>query len=431
MRRPVRAAVVAVPLSLLVTATLAAPSMAAGRSPDRAFALLTTFEVPGEGGVAEIMAVTPDGRTLLYTDSQQEQVGVVDLRRPQAPVQVGAVPVGGEPTSVGVTKDGRYALVSVDTSESAADPSGHLAVVDLRTLGVVRELDLAGQPDSVAVSPRGDVAAIAVENERDEELEVDGVEGGLPQPPAGHLAVVELGGQPSSWSVDLVDLTGLDGALYADDPEPEYVDIDAAGTAAVTLQENNAIALVDLGSRQVLRSFSAGEVVRTDADVEDDGVVAFDDPLTAPREPDAVQWTPDGNLLTADEGDLAEEPSGGRGWTVFSPTGEVVSSSGAGAEQALAAAGRYPDGRSDDKGAELEGAEVASLLGGSYAFLGAERGDAVLVYRFEDESAPRLVEVLPTGDAPEGLLAVQRQGLFLASNEDDGTISVFRARAGR
>jgi hypothetical protein len=33
--------------------------------------------------------------------------------------------------------------------------------------------------------------------------------------------------------------------------------------------------------------------------------------------------------------------------------------------------------------------------------------------------------VLKTGDAPEGLPAVPNRGLFLASNEDDGTLSVF------
>lgn len=194
----------------------------------------------------------------------------------------------------------------------------------------------------------------------------------------------------------------------------------------MTLQENNAVALVDLRTRTVVGSFSAGTVTRFDADTSDDGTIAFDDPFTGPCEPDAVQWTPKGNLITADEGDLAAEPSGGRGWTVFSPEGDVVATSGAAAEQALAAAGRYPDGRSDDKGAEFEGVEVAALYGTSYAFIGSERGDAVLVYDLADEGAPELLQVLPTGDAPEGLPAVKRGHLFLTSNEDDGTISVFQ-----
>lgn len=218
--------------------------------------------------------------------------------------------------------------------------------------------------------------------------------------------------------------------------------MNADGTAAVTLQENNAVALVDLHRGTVVGSFSAGTVHRTDADLTDDGVASFTEDLTAPREPDGVQWTAGGNLVTANEGDLAAEPSGGRGWTVFSPTGGVLWDAGASAEQALADAGRYPDGRSDDKGAEFEGAEVAAFGGLSlgrhrfreptpYAFIGSERGDAVLVYDLTDELAPRLTQVLPTGEAPEGVLALPQSDLLLTSDEDAGTLSVFRFTRGR
>jgi DNA-binding beta-propeller fold protein YncE len=413
-----------VPAAALVLGSSLAPAVAAPGRPAPAFTELATVEVSGE--VAEILAVTPDGRTLLYTDSAAEEVGLIDLTRPERPVQLGVVPVDGEPTSVTVTRDGRYALVVVDTSASFAEPSGELSVIDLRTRTIVATVPLGGQPDSIALSPKGSTAAVAIENQRDEDEVVDGVEGGLPQTPPGYLAVVDLHGAPAGWTVDRVELTGLEGALYPSDPEPEYVDIDRDGIAAVTLQENNAVALVDLSTRSVVGSFSAGSVTRGDADTTEDGAAVFDDALVAPREPDAVQWTPEGNLVTADEGDLAAEPSGGRGWTVFSPGGDVLHASGASAEQALAAAGRYPDGRSRDKGAEFEGAEVATLRSTTYAFIGSERGDAVLVYDVDDETAPRLLQVLPTGDAPEGLLAVQRQQLFLTSNEDDGTISIFR-----
>lgn len=422
LRYPYRstfAVLAAVPLALtaLPGQGLASP----GR--DRRFVPVSTFEVTGE--VAEILAATPDGRTVLYTDSASQELGFVDLSRPAQPRQLGALPLGGEPTSVALTRHGRYALVAVDTSPSLSAPSGSLMVVELKTRRVIRSIDLGGQPDSVAVSPDGRFAAIAIENQRDEDLVVDGVEGGLPQAPAGFLTVVELRGRISSWTADRVDLTGLDGATFPEDPEPEYVDI-RDGIAAVTLQENNAVALVDLAGRRVVSSFSAGAVTRADADTADDDVTAFDDALQAPREPDAVQWTAGGNLVTADEGDLADEPSGGRGWTIFDPAGRIVYSAGGSAERALAAEGLYPDARSDDKGAEFEGAEVARLRGQDLIFIGSERGDAVLVYdAADDESAPRLLQVLETGDRPEGLLALTRRGLFLTGNEGDGTISVF------
>lgn len=420
----------AVPALLAAGVGLAAASVSpasADRAPRPLFTPAATFAVDGD--VAEILAVTPDGRTVLYTDSSQQRIGFVDLADPSAPVQTGTLAMGGEPTSVAVTGRGRYAVVAVDTTAGRfTTPSGALAVVDLRTRSVVHRLDLGGQPDSVAVSPDGRVAAVAVENQRDEELVVDGVEGGLPQPPAGYLAVVRLQGPPARWRVDRVDLTGLPGAAFADDPEPEYVDVDRHHRAAVTLQENNAVVVVDLDRLEVTGSFSAGTVERDDADVVDDGIVAFDDRLVAPREPDGVQWTREGNLLTADEGDLAAEPSGGRGWSVFRPDGRLLHTSGAAAEKALAAVSRYPDSRSDDKGAELEGAEVTRLGDRDLAVLGSERGDAVLVYDVDDERRPVLLQVLATGDSPEGILAVPRRGLLLTANEGDGTISVFRSR---
>jgi len=372
------------------------------------------------------VTATPDEKTLIYTDSATGDIGLVDIRTPAAPRQITTIPTGGSPTSVAVTRDGRRALVAVDTTTDLAAPAGHLAVIDLRSRRVVATVDLGGQPDSIALTKNGRTAAIAIENQRDEEVLVDGVEGGLPQLPAGFLSVVDLHGPASRWTADRVDLTGLRGAAFADDPEPEFVDINADGEAAVTLQENNAIAIVDLERRKVVRSFSAGTVTRTDADLLDDDVISFVQPLTAPREPDAVQWTDDGNLVTADEGDLAAEPSGGRGWTVFSPRGRVLYSPGSSAEMALAEAGRYPDGRSDDKGAEFEGVEVADYKrAGDVLFVGSERGNAVLVYGFERETRPKLAQVLEVGAAPEGLVALERRGLFVVSNEDDGTLSVF------
>ncbi|QXG75672.1 hypothetical protein KUM42_18020 [Modestobacter sp. L9-4] len=413
-------------LALSALALVAAATPATAAAQPRTFVPLATFAVQGE--VAEILSATPDGRTVLYTDSELGQVGIVDLSVPTAPRQLGTVDVGGSPTSVAVTPGSRYALVVVDDTTDLTRPAGHLAVVDLPRRTVVRTIDLGGQPDSIDIGPSGVFAAIAIEDQRDEELEVGGVEGGLPQLPAGFLSVVDLRGPVDRWTVGQVSLTGLPGALYANDPEPEFVDVNGADVAAVTLQENNAVALVDLARRRVVSSFSAGTVTRTDADTVADKTIAFDDLLVAPREPDAVQWTLRGDLVTADEGDLATEPSGGRGWTVFSPAGTVLYASGGSAEKALAAVGCYPDGRSDDKGAEFEGAEVARMSGTDYTFIGSERGDAVLVYEHGRDAAPQLLQVLPTGDAPEGLLAIEGRQLFLTSNEDDGSISVFGLR---
>ncbi|MFF5292618.1 hypothetical protein [Paractinoplanes globisporus] len=58
---------------------------------------------------------------------------------------------------------GHLLLAAVNTRESFTDPSGKLVVVDDRSRSVVREIDLGGQPDSVAVAPSGRYIAVVIE----------------------------------------------------------------------------------------------------------------------------------------------------------------------------------------------------------------------------------------------------------------------------
>jgi hypothetical protein len=74
-----------------------------------------------ETTVAEIVAASRDGRTLIYTDSPGKAFGLVDITDPAHPQGLGRIALDGEPTSVDVV--GRYALVAVNTRESFTDPS--------------------------------------------------------------------------------------------------------------------------------------------------------------------------------------------------------------------------------------------------------------------------------------------------------------------
>ncbi len=153
---------------------------------------------------AEIIEVTADGMMLVYTDSSLEALGMIDITDPKAPKPAGVVVIGGEPTSVAVV--GGRALVVVDTTNDKSAPTGHLAVVDLASKTIVQICDLGGQPDSIAVSPDGSFAAIAIENELDEDVG----DGALPQPPPGNLTIFPLtGGTLDCNARKVVDLTGL------------------------------------------------------------------------------------------------------------------------------------------------------------------------------------------------------------------------------
>ena len=143
-----------------------------------------------EETLSEIVAASRDGRTLVYVDAALGAIGFVDIGDPAAPKGLGVVELEGQPTSVAVA--GPFVLAVVDTSDSFTAPSGRLDVFDLADCAedtahcaAVASHDLGGQPDSVAVSPDGRFAAIVIENQRDEEVVVGGVEGGLPQLPGG------------------------------------------------------------------------------------------------------------------------------------------------------------------------------------------------------------------------------------------------------
>lgn len=434
----------------LTTATgspaAAAPAAWTTPAADESFHRLATYPVylnrpagtdAAAETVAEISAVSDDGRTFVHTDALARRIGFVDITDPAKPTGLGTLDlhdglgVGehAEPTSVAVVGD--HVLVVVDTSESFTDPSGVLAVVDLRTHALVRTLDLGGQPDSITLSPDRHRAAIAIENQRDEDATpAGGKKGDLPQLPAGFVQLVDLAdpAAPATWSTRAVPFTAADGSALPSfvaagidtpqDPEPEYVAFDPTGsTVAVTLQENNGVALVDASAGAVSGVFSAGTASVGGIDVKKDGRIDQTGSIPAvPREPDAVVWLDEDHLATADEGDWK---GGTRGWTVFDTSGRVVWAAGAELERLAVRVGLHTEDRAAKKGVEPEGLAVATFGGTPYAFVGSERSNFVAVYDVTDPTAPRFVQVLATTNGPEGLLPVPSRDLLLVSSEED------------
>ncbi len=376
--------------------------------------------------VAEITAVSRDGRTLIYTDSPGERIGLVDIGDPKLPKPAGFVQLEGEPTSVAVHQ--HFALVAINTSLSFAQPDGVLAVFDIRNPAQpkrVATLPMGGQPDSIAISPKGRYAAVAIENERDEDLN-DGL---LPQLPAGFLRIVDLKGQPSRWRTRDVDLTGL-ADVAPGDPEPEYVSINDQDVAAVTLQENNHIVLVDLRRGRIMRHFSAGQVDLEGVDVkENDRIEPVGVLKGKRREPDAIAWV--GPLIaTANEGDYEDangEEGGSRSFTLFDYNGRVWHEAGTSMEHAFIRAGHYPESRSENKGIEPEGIAAASYRKHDLLFVGSERGNAVAVYDVARPWAPVMHQLLPAGMGPEGILPIPSRNLLVVSSEEDSAEDGYRS----
>ncbi|GAB3375810.1 esterase-like activity of phytase family protein [Spongiibacter taiwanensis] len=367
---------------------------------------------------AEIVAASEDGLTLIYSDSPMEQVGFVDITDPSKPSGLGVLALAGEPTSVAVKGD--FALVVMNTSADFINVSGALAVVDIASRSVVRSIDLGGQPDSVAVSPDGRYAAIAIENERDEDLG----DGAPPQLPAGNLVIVDLVGTPGEWVTRTVELTGL-ADLYPSDPEPEYIDINSDNIAVVSLQENNHLVLVDLSDGSVVNHFSAGSVDLDQIDTDNESIISFTDSQKGVlREPDGVTWLSTSYFVTANEGDL---DGGSRGFSVFDTAGAVIYETGNQLDLLTARIGHYPDDRSDNKGNEPENAEFGVFGSERYLFVNSERASVVFVYDVADLRNPVFKQVLPAAIGPEGALAIPGRNLLVVASEEDSRDDVFRS----
>lgn len=357
---------------------------------------------------AEIISASEDGMTLVYTDSPLGAVGLVDITDPKAPKALGNIDVGGEPTTAVFL--GASIFAGVNTSESYAAPSGKVVVIDPATKAIVMECDIGGQPDSVALAKDGSFLAVAVENERDEDLN-DGV---LPQMPAGYVVKLPIAGDMLDCAgLQKIEMTGL-AEVGGDDPEPEYVDANDRREIVVTLQENNHIVVI--GADGVVSShFSAGSADLTGIDTKKDGRMDFTGEKSFLREPDAVKWIDADHFVTANEGDYE---GGSRGFTIFNRDGTVVYESGSSLEREMAAMGHYPDHR-NKKGVEIESVEVAQFDGVTHLFVASERASLVAVYDLTDPAAPVLKQIVPSGISPEGLKAIPARNLLVTANEVD------------
>lgn len=348
--------------------------------------LFPTYANKPEGPTsAEIVALSADGYLAVYADSLGKGLGFVDLHDLHHPKAAGWVPLSGEPTSVVVLED--KALVACDTGSF----TGRLDLVDCHSHQVEHSFSLPGQPDSLALSPDHRYLAVAIENES---------ENGFPEDPPGNLTVFTLAADPSDWAPRIVDLRGY-AAVHPEDPEPEYVTINSDNLAAVTLQENNHVVLVDLPRGAVVGHFPAGEQKLVNGS-------------TVPREPDGIAWC--GDLVgTADEGDWK---GGGRGFTLYDKKGRVVYNSADLTEQLAAFTGQYPLHRAQARGTEPESILSATLAGHHLLFVGCERANLVQVFELSGQP-PLYRQTMFSATGPESIACCPERGLVVLGSEVD------------
>lgn len=285
--------------SVAVAALLAAPTVTLASNP------FTLVEVGNfahtaefDSGASEISSYDPGTQRLFVVNGEIAGLDVLDISDPASPTLVTQLTVGGgEVTSCAVANG--VVAVTASTGDGLPGTISFFATGDLTQLGST--LTIGPTPDSVLVTPGDDAFVIAHEGEPDYEagLDPDGsigifrLDGGITAENVAALTEGDL--QLATFDAFNGDKDALIAAgvrIYGDpeaapespfnganvtvaqDLEPEFITFDPNGeTAWVTLQENNALAIVDLEDGEVTDIVPLG---RKDHSVEGQGLDASD-----------------------------------------------------------------------------------------------------------------------------------------------------------
>ena len=326
------------PLTWLATALLGLALLAAcGGDDDEGERTPLTLSLEKIGGydgaalgAAEITAYDAASKRLFVVNGANGTVDVLDLSEPSKPVRVGGILVGALGAGVNsvAVHDGLVALAIEASPKTAAGVVAFYSASDLRLL---HSVPVGALPDMLVFTPDGHHLLVANEGEPNSYGQADSVD------PEGSISVITVnrGGTPAVATADFRAYNGQEdslraqgvriygpGASAAQDLEPEYIALSEDGkTAFVTLQENNAVATVDIATARVTAIKPLGTKdhriagMGLDASDEDGGsntnsgspaIRITPQPVKGLYLPDAIaRYTVNGQtyLVTANEGD--------------------------------------------------------------------------------------------------------------------------------
>jgi len=469
------------------------------------FAEIGTIDIGGEAA-AEISAYDSVTQRLFVvnnegTDGAVNRIDVVDLKDPSKPAFIKSIsmaPYGGAVNSVSV-HNGKLAaaIQSVTKTEN-----GKVAVLKTTDYSEIKAVTVGALPDMVTFSPDGKFIMTANEGEPNADYSVD---------PQGSISIIEVDNNYAATTLYFDGFASQAAALkakgfrifgpqtnpdFAANIEPEYITISSdSKTAWVTLQENNAIAKVNITGKTITDIFPLGfkdySLAGNEIDVTDDDkkyLAAKWPNVKGVYMPDAIALLEHNGipyLFTANEGDAREYSSyaeakrvkdinldptifpnatdlkkngvlgrlnitttlgdkdgdgdfdelysfGARSFSVWNgQTGAQVFDSKNELDIKVNEFGTYEDSRSDDKSIEPEGIAIGKVGKINVAFVGMERVDAVAMYDISNPQNPAFLQLVKTGDAPEGVLFVParmspvKKSLLIVSSEGDGVVKIY------
>ncbi len=434
------------------------------------FSIAAEFVGAGGEGASEVVA-HEDGK-LYVTNGAEDQIDVFDIATNSLSMSITLGDLDGYDgvQSVAV-KNGVVAaaiarpnadVTVIDGTIEQSQP-GFVAFFDAATGDLLSRVDVGNLPDAVTFNADGTTLLVAGEGEENDDSDHE-------DNPLGTVALIDVT-DPETPVATILDFTGFDGTedalraagiriqdgvSFGEDAEPEYIAISPDGTTAfVSLQENNAIAKIDLATGTVAEVFSLGTVdFSTDSmlDPNDNGEIDIRhfDNLVGFRMADAIaSFEIDGQtyIATANEGDSRDfdedrvddligdldesvDPTGlerlevsttdgdtdgdgdidvlhtfsSRSFSIFDGDGNLIFDSGPEFEQIIAnlAPERFNDDdgddgedRSDAKGPEPEAIVVGEVGGSTMAFIGLERDSGVMIYDISDPANAHFVNYIP------------------------------------
>jgi DNA-binding beta-propeller fold protein YncE len=244
--------------------------------------------------VAEIIAFHPASKSAFVTvDTTAEKssfrrvdlssLGTVAL---QNPTVASSLPAGVTVSVAAHVNDSQFTaggvqsldvsgnLLAIAVQAANKTDNGVVAFYGLDTSGnatFVKKVTVGSLPDGVAFSPDGKHLVVANEGELSATFKTDGID------PEGSISIISVSNGVPADTATALDFKafnvggaragelpagvrlGRAGATVAQDLEPEYVTVSAdSKTAYVSLQENNAIAVVDLDTKRLTKIFALG-----------------------------------------------------------------------------------------------------------------------------------------------------------------------------
>lgn len=428
----------------------------------------------GGVGAAEISAYDPETKRLfVVNNSATNRIDIVNLANPAAPAVIGNISLTAYAGAVNSLDVSNGKLAAAIEGLNKQD-NGKVVVFNTSNYSEVKVITVGALPDMITYTKDGNYILTANEGEPSADYTND---------PAGTISIIDVKSNYAVITIDFSAFTSQAATLkagglrvfgvgnnFVKDMEPEYITVsDDSRTAWVTLQENNAIAKINIGTASITNIFPLGfkdyNIAGNEIDVSDmDGGIAFAKwPVKGIYMPDAIAvLEKDGipHLFTVNEGDAREYTAlteakrvkslsldatvfpnaatlkqdaqmgrlnvtttlgdtdgdgdydqlfsfGARSFSVWNGlTGAQMFDSKNELDRRMQTFGVYDDTRSDDKSVEPEGITIGKVGHKTYAFIGMERVDAIAVYDISNPLSPVFVKALATGDAPEGVLFI-------------------------